>query len=400
MNRRRIIRWLISGVVGLTAFATARIVLPCQPRVTIPLEGMLLEQAFSPDGALLVTATLDGHHHHLSVWDCTTGRLRTDLKQEVTSICSIALSPDARRVAALTLQGDCIVWDVATGLELSSNVLEGFSDYAELVTFGGDGRLFAVCLTGPRGEPLAVAPFGRGIGLTVWNGTSGRKLVTHETRGSVAFKDGAIVGIGHSRGLDIYDVVAGRRLATVGEEFWGSNPDYRRGISYARSAGILAVADLDRQCLTMVNVISGRSQATQVGDDLDYAPICLSPDGRRAAIGGLPMWGGHPLVPLIVRDWLPDSVADRITEYDRETGVVVYDTSNGKAKARLPGCFFPIFSADGASLVVVSEDPSSQVRVYDLPFRGPTTTSVLFAFGCGGAALLTTLRLVRRRSAA
>ena len=69
--------------------------------------------AYSPDGSLLATASLDGTAR---VWDARTGRpLRAIEHPE--GVSNVAFSPDSRSLATLDFGGTIRVWDACTACE-------------------------------------------------------------------------------------------------------------------------------------------------------------------------------------------------------------------------------------------------------------------------------------------
>jgi WD40 repeat protein len=404
MNRRCITRWLIPGVVAITMFQVARLVLPCKPRCTFWLWNeatwpSIVPDAplLSPDGSRLATIFegdgLDSVAVHIHVWECANGRLVADLWHENATFDNVAFSPDGRKLAAVGSTGVCVVWDVASGMTLSHAKLEGAPD-----------DLWTPCVVfGPDGEPLVADPELTEANLTIWNGATGQRLATQEPKGSIVFKDGSIVGMRSSRrhNLAFYDVAARRRTATIPtDDLWEQDSHWWPCVDHAPRSGILARTRPDQQCLIVLDTTSHQARTIPVSDRIpDLATLRLSPDGRLVALGScFRPTEAEPFVPQAVMNWLFPDDGDNF-RYGNPYEVVLYDTRNGRATTRLPG-YWALFSPDGRRLVVFSEEwcaerenSGSQARVYDLPLRGPMTASVLFALGCGGAALFVTRRL-------
>jgi WD40 repeat protein len=100
--------------------------------------GSMLDLAYSPDGALLVTASaLSG----VWLWNTAMNRVRYVLMEYGDAVGGVAFSPDGSRVAAGLVYGEIHVWDTTTG-ELVT-VLEGPTEYMGRITFSPDGSLLA-----------------------------------------------------------------------------------------------------------------------------------------------------------------------------------------------------------------------------------------------------------------
>ncbi|MBI2422733.1 MAG: hypothetical protein HYV27_07875 [Candidatus Hydrogenedentes bacterium] len=99
---------------------------------------MILDVAFSPDNATLVTCSYD---KHVMLWNVADGALKHDLTDHVDAVFAVAFSADGRYLA--TGAGDRTVklWDTAAGERLIT-----FSDAEKAVNtvaFSPDGRYLA-----------------------------------------------------------------------------------------------------------------------------------------------------------------------------------------------------------------------------------------------------------------
>ncbi len=224
--------------------------------------------AFSPDGALLATASLDGM---AKIWSMPDGQLLYTLSGHVMGIYDLAFSPDEKRLA--TAGGDSVVmiWDVETGQEIgtlqSGSVIMGLD-------FSPDGRLLAMTSTsgvikvwdvdqGQRIknlgnlsvvlEDIAFSPDGGRLAVaaddgkaSLWDYDSGELVTTLDTRSG-----GAVMGVAFSPD--------GKRLATASRD----------------GAVILWDAGTGQELLRLSTEIHAR-----------LADLAFSPDGKQLATSG------------------------------------------------------------------------------------------------------------------
>jgi WD40 repeat protein len=90
--------------------------------------------AFSPDGARIVTASLD---ETARIWDAATGREITVLRGHQSSVLSAAFSPDGGRIVTAGEDTTARIWDAASGKEII--VLRGHESPVESAAFSPDG---------------------------------------------------------------------------------------------------------------------------------------------------------------------------------------------------------------------------------------------------------------------
>ena len=93
-----------------------------------------LSAAFSPDGARVVTASLD---YTARLWDVATGAALAVLQGHTRGVSSAAFSPDGARVVTACSDNTARLWDVATGASLA--VLQGHTQTVTSAAFSPDG---------------------------------------------------------------------------------------------------------------------------------------------------------------------------------------------------------------------------------------------------------------------
>jgi len=122
---------------------------------TLQHESSVHTAIFSPDGKHLATADDD---HVVWVWDAITGRELCRMEQE-KRIDAVVFSPDGTKLATANFNGTIRIW----------NVLDG-EDFVQM-EYGS--RVNSVAFS-PDGTKLAA---GGDLGMRVWNGTTGEKVV-------------------------------------------------------------------------------------------------------------------------------------------------------------------------------------------------------------------------------
>ena len=100
--------------------------------------GPVRSVAFSPDGRLLASGSLDGT---AKLWDVASGRELRTLSGHSGEVYSVAFSPDGRVLASGGYDETVKLWDVASGRELRT--LSGRSGKVTSVAFSPDGRVLA-----------------------------------------------------------------------------------------------------------------------------------------------------------------------------------------------------------------------------------------------------------------
>jgi WD40 repeat protein/DNA-binding SARP family transcriptional activator len=289
--------------------------------------------AYSPDGAMLASASLDGT---AKLWDADTGELLRTLSGHTDEVFSVAFSPDGTRLATGSGDTTAKIWDVATGEEQLALVGHGRGE--GLYLFGVIDVEYS-----PDGERLATVGWDETIRF--WDAATGQHLQTvSESALSLAFSpDGSLFASGRYFPMVVREWDASsfraRPVLVLTADDLGSIEDVAFSPDGARLAGahpngavslwdVTAPDDGDRE----------RHVSTLTGNRGLMHSVAFSPDGRQLATAG----------------------ADVTRVWDVESGRPLYSLP-GHSKT----VFDIAFSPDGTRLASGSLDGT--IRVYVLP---------------------------------
>lgn len=98
----------------------------------------IMSLAFSPNGKLLASASLDGT---ISLWDMTRREDVGRIQAHKDGVFSVAFSPDGKLLASAGVERLVRLWDVTTHKEIRQ--FRGHEDKIASVAFAPDGKLLA-----------------------------------------------------------------------------------------------------------------------------------------------------------------------------------------------------------------------------------------------------------------
>lgn len=287
--------------------------------------------AYSPDGSLLATASVDGTAR---LWDARNGQELRQLVGHQGTVNSASFSPDGARVATAGADGTVRIWQTDTGHEILD--LPAQQGAVNRVAWSPDGVLLATA--------------GDDDTARLWNAETGELVNTLE---------------GHTD--DVYSVAF--------------SPDGQR----------LASGSRDRTAIVW-DVATGQRQVDFVGHTDAINDVAFSPDGARLATASWDdqalIWDaqtGDQLLPIVGHDgwvrgveWSADGRTLATSSWDRTARL--WDADTGKELLRLtghlgwiqgiafdPSCSTPPGSATpGCNLRLATASEDGTARVWSL----------------------------------
>ncbi|MEK6238154.1 MAG: hypothetical protein N2C14_25860, partial [Planctomycetales bacterium] len=189
-----------------------------------------------------------------------------ELKGHARSAQAVAFSPNAKRLASVSRDGEVKIWNAATGDELRS--FRAFDSEASWIALSPDGKTAAVRAK----NVIKLLDAATGRYLRSMQGEA--DAVRGVAKEAVFSPDGARLFALTGNNVEVYDVASGRRVR------------YLSGVHFVRDQ--LAVSPDGRKIVgcdgagtvTLVDVNSGQVTQTLQGHDVYLLAAAFSPDGK------------------------------------------------------------------------------------------------------------------------
>ena len=257
--------------------------------------GGVCSVAFSPDGKRLVSGSED---RTIRLWDTATGTQLLTLKGHSGPVRCVAFSPDGRHLASGSGGTDKTIriWDTATGTELLA--IKGHSNWVCSVAFSPDGKR------------LASGSYDNTIGI--WDTATGKKLYALKGHSdvvrSVAFSpDGRRLASGsQDRTTRLWDTVTGKELLALKGH---SAPVL--SLAFSPDGKRLASGSQD-STTRLWDTVTGKELLTLKGHSAPALSVAFLPDGKHLASGDrddiIKIWDSVTGRKLLTRDGHSDGV--------------------------------------------------------------------------------------------
>jgi hypothetical protein len=257
---------VLAAICGAGAQASAQDRAKVEVVPTIAHTGEVKSVAFSPDGARVLSGSLD---NTVRLWDAATGALLRTFQGHSALVFSVAFSPDGARVLSGSADKTVRLWDAATGALLRT--FEGHSDRISSVAFSPDG---ARVLSGSWDKTVRL-----------WDAATGALLRTFQGHSALVWSvalspDGARVLSGSwDKTVRLWDAATGALLRT----FQGHSA-LVVSVAFSPDGARVLSGGADKT-VRLWDAATGAMLRTFEGHSAWVLSVAFSPDGRRIVSG-------------------------------------------------------------------------------------------------------------------
>jgi len=317
---------------------------------------VIVTVAFSPDGKLLATGSVD---KYVKIWDLALGKELRTLAGHTADILNVTFSADSTKLGTASADGTAKLWDVASWQELFSFVghlgplqtIEFDRDGARVVTSSSD-KTARVWKTLPTSEFLTISDPGNPNWLS-W-GPDGKTFATSDS----------------DKVARLWDAKTGQLLRT-----FAGHTDLVFGVSIHPDGTRLATSSWDKTAKVW-DVATGKEILTFRGHTGTLEAIAYSPDGTKIATGSTDkttkIWDsqtGQELISLSDEAsihclaWSPDGT--RLIAGGDNKEATIWDVTTGEKITAVPIptslVFGTAFAADGKRVLTANSEESASV---------------------------------------
>ena len=231
------------------------------------------KMVLSSDGTTLATP----HSRMAQVWDVASGRLKDTFHHE-RGVRYMAFSPDGAILATTSLQGKILLWNVDTGQVQA--VLEDTTTVGGAMAFSPDG--FALAQSTDKG--INLWDMVRGELITALEDSSG-----HDHSILVYSPDGSLLASLSNEGVRLWNLSRGQLMTTL--PVWTAEVPFRYASTVAFTPDGSMLATSEGMLWDLHGGPSGRVSIPPYGDT---RAVTFSPDGSQLAIGSsdeVAIWG-------------------------------------------------------------------------------------------------------------
>ncbi len=367
----------------VTSVANGAILAACPGYVTSGRAAAVTSVAFSMSG-IMASACEDGT---IRVFDSSGNSLWTSTSSpdaHTTNVTGVAFSPDGSLLASASMDQTVKIWSTSTWTLVQT--LGGNTNGATCVAFSPDGQ-------------KVVAGNGDGS-VKICNWSSGNCLVSVAAHAlpvtaAVFTPDGTrIISGGDDDSIRVWSTSTGAGILTLGgqREFVGAIAFSPDGTLCASASGGGTIQVWNAGDGSLVNVLAGNTNFV--------SSLAFSPDSARLASGGGPLdpaikiWRVADAALLqsipattngvMALAWSPDGVT-LVSGADSIERNITFWTTNGALMGTLPGTISGhtngvtalAFSPQGNLLASGGRRPGNMVRVWTNSTAGPWTTGVV-----------------------